>query len=137
MDAPALPVSGNCRHGFDPTFSGNGFGRWDTESVHPNRTLFDGLLGQCPRPALHRLVPFFEGLGNVRALDAWRSWDQPCDEVCARPPSRSGGLCPTADSAADDCGGIFDVIEWPCCYEPGESSFHLQAVRLGVSEGGE
>jgi hypothetical protein len=39
------------------------------------------------------------------------------------------------DSVAEDRRGVLRVIERPCCHKPGESLFHVEAVRLGVSEG--
>ena len=70
VDVPAIAVSDNCRDGFDPTFSGERIGRRDTEPANPDLIPLDGLLGQCPRPTLHRLVPFLEAPGHVRVRDA-------------------------------------------------------------------
>jgi hypothetical protein len=137
VDVPAVAVSDNCRDGFDPTFSGPLVSRRNTEPTNPDLISLDGLLGQCPRPTLHRFVPFLEAPGHVRVREPYRSWDQSCDEIRAGSTRRSGDLCPTVDSVAEDSGGVPRVIERPCCYEPGESLFHIEAVRLGVSEGGE
>ena len=71
------------------------------------------------------------------SVTPYRSWDQPCDEIRARSTRRSGGLCPTVDSVAEDRGGVLRVIERPYCHEPGEGLFHVEAVRLGVPEGSE
>jgi hypothetical protein len=135
IDVPAVAVSDNCRDGFDPTFFGARVGRWDTEAAHPDLILLDGLFGQCSRPALHRLVPFLETPGHVSVRATCRSWDQPRDEIRARSTRRSGGLCPTLDSVAEDRRGVLRVIERPYRYEPGEHLFHVEAVRLGVPEG--
>ena len=56
VDVPAIAVSDNCRDGFDPTFSGARVARRDAEPANPDLIPLDGLLGQCPRPTLHRLV---------------------------------------------------------------------------------
>ena len=70
------------------------------------------------------------------SVTSCRSWDQPCDEIRARSTRRSDDLCPTVDSVAKDRGGVLRVIEGPYRHEPGEGLFHVEAVRLGVPEGG-
>ena len=116
--------------------SGERVGRRDTEPAQPNLILLEGLFGQCPSPALHRLVPLLQAVGHIRVRDAYRSWDQSCDEVCVRSPPRSGGPYPTLDSAADDSGGVFGVIERSGFHENGEGPLHVESACLGISEGG-
>ena len=72
--------------------------------------------------------------GHVGVRDANRSWDQACDEVLARLSFRSGDLCPSIDSVADHRRKVVGVIERPGCHEPRQGLFHVEAVRLGVSD---
>jgi hypothetical protein len=46
-------------------------------------------------------------------------------------------VCPPVDSVANDRRGVLRVIERPCRHEPGKGRFHVEAMRLGVTEGSE
>jgi hypothetical protein len=43
VDVPAIPVSDNCRDGFDPTFLCGRLGRRDAEPANPGLVPLDGL----------------------------------------------------------------------------------------------
>ena len=134
VDAPPFPVRGDRLHGLEPTFCGERIGRSGTELSQPERVLINGTFGELVCPALQRLGSLLETPGHVGVRDAHRSWDQACDEVLARLPSGSGGLCPSVDSVADHRRKVIGVIERPSCHEPWQGLFHVETVRLSVSD---
>ena len=118
VDVPAIAISDNCRNGFDPAFSRARLGGRDAEPANPDLILLDCVLGQYPRPTLHRLIPFLEASRHVWVRDPYRSWDQSCDETRARSTRRSSDLYPTLDSVTKDRGGVPRVVERPYGHEP-------------------
>jgi hypothetical protein len=134
VDAPPFPVRGDRLHGLEPTFCGERIGRSSTELSQPERVLINGTFSELVCPALQRLGSLLEAPGHVGVRDANRAWDQACNEVRARPPSGSDGLCPSVDSVADHCGKVVGVIERPSCHEPRQGLFHLETVRLGIPD---
>jgi hypothetical protein len=135
-DGPSFPVSSNCCDGFEPTFSSALFGGRGAKPANPGLVPPDGLLGQCPRPTLHRFVAFLEAPGHVRVRDACHSWDQPCDETRARSTRQSGVLYPTLYPVAENGSGVLRIIERPYRHEPEEGPFHVETAPLGIAEGG-
>ena len=134
VDVPAIAISDNCRNGLDPAFSGVRLGGRDAEPANPDLILLDCVLGQYPRPTLHRLASFVEGAGHVRIGDADCSRNQPCDEVRWRVAPRPGCVCPTIHSTVHHGSGVRGVVKRSGCDELGEGSLHVETARLGFSK---
>ena len=134
VDAPPFPVRGDRLHGLEPSFSGERIRRSGTELSQPERVLINGTLGEFACPALHRLGSFLEAPGHVGVGDTRRAWDQACDEARTRRPSGPVGVCPSVDSVADHRRKVRGVIERPSCHERRQGLFHVETVRLGVSD---
>jgi hypothetical protein len=108
--------------------------RRKAEPTDPHLVTFEGFCYKLTGSALHSLVPFTEGTGHVWVRDSHRSWDQPDDEVLCRRAPRTCGLYPTLDTAVQDGGGVFGVLERPNCDELGEGPLHVESTRLRVPE---
>ena len=127
-DGPAVAVSGDGRDVPHPLSARRRIIWRFTEHPQPRIATLNGQLGQFPRPALHRLVPFDKGSGHVCVADTGRPGDEPGYEVRAASPLRPGGVCPTLHAAVQDRGWILGAGERPGCHELGEALFHVETA---------
>ncbi len=136
-DLPAVPVGGEVVTASTQLSLATGSEGGTTEPPYPNRSSLDGLLDQCPRPTLHRLFPFLESPGHIRVGEPTARGISPAMRFV---PARRHDPTPVPNGRLGRGGpprGPRRPSRRPDRHESGQGPFHVEAVRLGASQGSE